>query len=117
MGLLNNPFQFAGADGVITEAGGVDLMGARFYAPSLGRFITRDPSGISGGTNLYAYVGNDPVSLIDPTGRSAASQGEVSTTRVRSATAINRAGGLSTTAVDHSPPSTTDSAATGSRRR
>ena len=77
-GASNNPFQFAGADGVITEAGGVDLMGARFYAPSLGRFITRDPSGISGGTNLYAYVGNDPVSLIDPTGLQSAQPREVS---------------------------------------
>ena len=82
-GASNNPFQFAGADGVITEAGGVDLMGAHFYAASLGRFITRDPSGISGGTNLYAYVGNDPVSLIDPTGLQRRSQGSLHQSTIR----------------------------------
>ena len=30
----------------------------RFYHPGLGRFINRDPIGIAGGLNLYAYVGN-----------------------------------------------------------
>ena len=30
----------------------------RYYHPSLGRFINRDPIGIAGGLNLYAYVGN-----------------------------------------------------------
>jgi len=40
----------------------------RFYYPQLGRFMTQDPIGISGGTNLYAYVGNSPVNFIDPLG-------------------------------------------------
>jgi uncharacterized protein RhaS with RHS repeats len=35
-----------------------------------GRFITKDPILFNGGdTNLYVYVGNDPVNRIDPTGK------------------------------------------------
>jgi RHS repeat-associated protein len=40
----------------------------RFYYPQLGRFISQDPIGIASGTNLYAYVGNDPVNWVDPLG-------------------------------------------------
>ncbi len=42
---------------------------ARFYDPMLGRFISRDPIGLSGGdVNLYAYAGNNPILFVDPTG-------------------------------------------------
>ena len=41
---------------------------ARFYSPTLGRFLQTDPIGVEGGINLYAYVGNDPVNLRDPLG-------------------------------------------------
>ena len=43
-------------------------MRARYYDPGLGRFLSEDPSGISGGLNLYAYTGNDPINRLDPTG-------------------------------------------------
>jgi len=32
------------------------------------RFLTQDPIGIDGGTNLYAYAGGDPVNNSDPSG-------------------------------------------------
>lgn len=35
---------------------------------NLGRFISEDPSGFVGGTNLYAYVGNNPTQFTDPLG-------------------------------------------------
>ncbi|GAB1719359.1 MAG: hypothetical protein NTAFB09_10900 [Nitrosospira sp.] len=41
---------------------------ARFYSPVLGRFLQTDPVGYQSDLNLYAYVGNDPVNLTDPTG-------------------------------------------------
>ena len=41
---------------------------ARFYDPQIGRFISEDPIGFDGGANWYAYVSNDPVNLIDPSG-------------------------------------------------
>ncbi len=42
--------------------------GARYYDPSTGRFLQRDPIGIRGGLNVYGYCGNNPVSRIDPSG-------------------------------------------------
>ena len=41
----------------------------RYYNPTTGRWISRDPIGEEGGLNLYGFVGNDPVKQIDPDGR------------------------------------------------
>ncbi|HEU4388196.1 MAG TPA: RHS repeat-associated core domain-containing protein [Blastocatellia bacterium] len=40
-----------------------DYNRARYYSPSLQRFISEDPLGLERLINLYAYVGNDPVSF------------------------------------------------------
>ena len=47
---------------------------ARYYNPTTGRFGSKDPAGMAGGTNAYAYAGNNPVNFIDPTGMLAAYQ-------------------------------------------
>ena len=41
---------------------------ARNYLPSIGRFMQTDPKGYDAGLNLYAYVEDDPVDHVDPTG-------------------------------------------------
>jgi hypothetical protein len=41
------------------------------YDPGTGRWISRDPVGETGGWNLYAYCGNDPINQSDPLGLKA----------------------------------------------
>ena len=43
-------------------------MRRRYYLPAIGRFISRDPIGLAGGLNLYAYANDDPIDFSDPTG-------------------------------------------------
>jgi RHS repeat-associated protein len=61
-----NSFQYTSRENDLT---GLYYYRARYYSPMLQRFISEDPIGFSSGdTNLYAYVGNDPINLSDPRG-------------------------------------------------
>ncbi|WP_447894306.1 RHS repeat-associated core domain-containing protein [Vreelandella sp. GE22] len=39
----------------------------RYYDPQKGRYVSQDPIGLQGGTNLYGYVAN-PMGVVDPLG-------------------------------------------------
>ena len=47
---------------------GLLYYGRRYYQPTLGRWLNRDPIGENGGINLYGYVGNNPINAVDPYG-------------------------------------------------
>ena len=70
--LPSTPFGWQGQAGCYTDAETVLVfMQARYYAPGLGRFVSRDPIGFAGGINLYAYCYGDPVNYADPDGTEA----------------------------------------------
>ena len=52
-----------------TAASALEMLGLRYYDPSAGRFLTRDPSDYKGGANLYEYCNDGPIGSSDPTGR------------------------------------------------
>ncbi len=59
----DNPFRFSTK--YLDSESGLIYYGFRYYSPSLGRFLNRDPIGELGGQNLYAFVENDPVNGSD----------------------------------------------------
>ncbi len=63
---VGNPWHFV-SKRLDPETGFV-YFGKRYYSPAMGRWITPDPIGFSDGPNLYAYVHNSPLMLLDPYG-------------------------------------------------
>jgi RHS repeat-associated protein len=51
-----------------SQPSGLYYYRARTYSPTWGRFLQPDPSGYPAGPNLYAYVNNDPLNNVDPSG-------------------------------------------------
>ncbi|MBK8915253.1 MAG: RHS repeat-associated core domain-containing protein [Phycisphaerales bacterium] len=70
-GLNPQGFMLPGGSVAGTYDFGYVHVGARYYDPAVGRFLQRDPIGLFGGFNVYAYCANNPVSHVDPTGRAA----------------------------------------------
>jgi len=63
------PYRFVGGLGVRWDVDlGLHYMRNRWYDPSLGRFLSKDPIGYAGGSNLYSYCGGDPINFSDPSG-------------------------------------------------
>ena len=72
------PLGYKGQTGAYLDSeSGLIRMGCRYYAPCVGRFLSRDPSGFAAGANLYAFCMADPVNFFDPSGCGPVSVGSL----------------------------------------
>ncbi|MDP3510578.1 MAG: RHS repeat-associated core domain-containing protein [Candidatus Melainabacteria bacterium] len=74
-GALDSDFQYAGY--YMHESSGLNLTVYRAYNSPQGRWMNRDPIAERGGTNLYGYVGNEPIVRRDLLGLSNATTMEM----------------------------------------
>jgi len=65
-GSLTNPFQYTARE--FDQETSLYFYRARYYDPSIGRFLSEDPLGFDEGTNFYPYAGNSPINFNDPFG-------------------------------------------------
>ena len=72
-GSLINPFQYTAQQ--LDSDTGLYYDRARYYEPTVGRFINEDPLRFAAGSNFYPYVRNDPTNLTDPLGLQEATAG------------------------------------------
>jgi RHS repeat-associated protein len=64
-----NAFQYTGRE---NDGTGDYYYRSRYYSPLRARFLSEDPIGLAGGdSNLYRYVFNNPINLLDPSGLAA----------------------------------------------
>lgn len=61
-GTSDNPYQYTGRE---NDGTGFYYYRARYYSPTLKRFVSEDPIGLNGGLNEYAYVGASPTNWVD----------------------------------------------------
>ncbi|MDQ5987060.1 MAG: hypothetical protein CSYNP_02796 [Syntrophus sp. SKADARSKE-3] len=69
-GNIQQPYAFTGRE--FDKETGMYFYRARYYDPTVGRFVTKAPIGFAGGdVNLYGYVSNNPVNWGDSFGLEA----------------------------------------------
>jgi len=66
-GGVSQPFMFTGRE--YDAETSMYFYRARYYDPTVGRFVTKDPIGFAGGdVNRFNYVRSNPVNRLDPSG-------------------------------------------------
>jgi len=69
---VDNPYRFSTK--YLDAATGLYYYGYRYYSPTLGRWLNRDPKKERGGKNLYGFVVNSPLNYFDRLGLEASSK-------------------------------------------
>jgi RHS repeat-associated protein len=64
-GPMKKAFNFRLSSKYLDPETGLYYYGLRYYNPSLGRWLSRDPIGERGGIPLYGFVGNSPTTRYD----------------------------------------------------
>jgi RHS repeat-associated protein len=67
--LTDSPAETLAWQGRRLDPTGLYWLGARYYDPLGGRFISPDPFGHGASLDLYAYANGDPINFYDPDGR------------------------------------------------
>ena len=65
-GRISTDFRYAGL--FFDQQDGLYLSEHRVYDPKAGRWLSRDPLGVSGGVNTYSYASGNPSNAVDPRG-------------------------------------------------
>ncbi len=65
-GTVEQPYTYTGRE--FDAESGLYYYRARYYDPTTGRFLQKDPAGIAAGINLHTFVRNNPPNRIDPDG-------------------------------------------------
>ena len=65
-GEFNSRYQFSTKE--YDSITGLNYYGYRFYAPDMGRWISRDPAGERGGVDLYCFIDNELMNFVDSFG-------------------------------------------------
>ena len=94
-----NPYRYCGE--YLDHESGYVYLRARYYDPSIGRFISVDAA--MDGHNWYSYCAGNPLSFIDPTGMTAWWQWALAGTQIVAGAALCATGvgvGLGATLMD-----------------
>lgn len=62
----SNPFRFSTK--YVDSETELSYYGYRYYSPTMGRWLSRDPIAERGGLHLYGFVNNSPLNSLDPLG-------------------------------------------------
>lgn len=63
---VNNPWRLPGQ--YLDAETGLHYNRFRYYSPTLGRYLSRDPLTFLAGANFFSYVDGDPINAADPLG-------------------------------------------------
>jgi RHS repeat-associated protein len=65
-GSVVNTYTYTGRE--LDSESGLYYYRARYYNPTIGRFLQEDPIGFLGGINKFVYTLNNPINFTDPSG-------------------------------------------------